>query len=158
MLYTAFDLDPFTARKQFVVCCLQPGETVTVYLSELLRLAVKFGGMSEEGYNTHSSWDCLSMLTSSYKRHLRWKAWIYHKCWHESRQYWRISPVVWSRWQCGKPTCAAITINEPDFSAEYDKTNQSWTASNHIKRQAVRISCPCTDMEGVWSRVRGVDR
>ena len=30
---------------------------------------------------------------------------------------------------CDEPTCAAITINEPDFSAEYDKTTWRWTAS-----------------------------
>ena len=31
--------------------------------------------------------------------------------------------------QCDEPTCATITIKEPDFSAEYDKTNQRWIAS-----------------------------
>ena len=31
--------------------------------------------------------------------------------------------------RCDKPTCAAITTNEPDFSAEYDETNWRWTAS-----------------------------
>ena len=31
--------------------------------------------------------------------------------------------------QGDKPTCVAITINEPDFSAEYDETNWRGTAS-----------------------------
>ena len=31
--------------------------------------------------------------------------------------------------QCDEPTYAAITINEPDFSAEYDETNWRWTVS-----------------------------
>ena len=29
----------------------------------------------------------------------------------------------------GRPNCAAITVTEPDFSAEYDKITQRWTAS-----------------------------
>ena len=31
--------------------------------------------------------------------------------------------------QCDKPTRAAITINEPNFSAEFDETNRRWTTS-----------------------------
>ena len=39
----------FTTLTQFVVCHLWPGEMVEVFLAELCRLAVLFGGMSEEG-------------------------------------------------------------------------------------------------------------
>ena len=31
--------------------------------------------------------------------------------------------------QCDRPNCAAITITESDFNAEYDKITQRWTAS-----------------------------
>ena len=43
-LKTAFAVDAFTAYELFVARRLQPGETVDVYLAELRRLAVPFGG------------------------------------------------------------------------------------------------------------------
>ena len=42
-LYTAFGTDPFIEWKQFVGQRLKPGETVDVYLADLMRLAVPFG-------------------------------------------------------------------------------------------------------------------
>ena len=45
-LRTAFAVDSFTAYDQFVARRLQPGETVDVFLAELRRLAVPFGGLS----------------------------------------------------------------------------------------------------------------
>ena len=46
-LRTAFAVDSFTAYEQFVGRRLQPGETVDVSLAELRRLAVPFGGLSD---------------------------------------------------------------------------------------------------------------
>ena len=46
-LRTAFAVDSFTAYDQFVTRRLQPGETVDVFLAELRRLAVPFGGLSD---------------------------------------------------------------------------------------------------------------
>ena len=46
-LRTAFAVDSFTAYEQFVGRRLQPGETVDVFLAELRRLAVPFGGLSD---------------------------------------------------------------------------------------------------------------
>ena len=47
-LYTAFALDPFATLKQFAVHHLQPGETVNIFLVELRRFAVLFGGMLDQ--------------------------------------------------------------------------------------------------------------
>ena len=47
-LKTAFAVDAFTAYELFVARRLQPGETVDVYLAELRRLAVPFGGLPEK--------------------------------------------------------------------------------------------------------------
>ena len=47
-LKTAFAVDAFTAYELFVARRLQPGETVDVYLAELRRLAVSFGGLPEK--------------------------------------------------------------------------------------------------------------
>ena len=47
-LRTAFAVDSFTAYEQFVRRRLQPGETVDVFLAELRRLAVPFGGLSDK--------------------------------------------------------------------------------------------------------------
>ena len=47
-LRTAFAVDSFTAYVQFVTRRLQPGETVDVFLAELRRLAVPFGGLSDK--------------------------------------------------------------------------------------------------------------
>ena len=47
-LRTAFAVDSFTAYEQFVRRRLQPGETVDVFLAELRRLAVSFGGLSDK--------------------------------------------------------------------------------------------------------------
>ena len=47
-LRTAFAVDSFTAYEQFVGRRLQPGETVDVFLAELRRLAVPFGGLSDK--------------------------------------------------------------------------------------------------------------
>ena len=47
-LRTAFAVDSFTAYDQFVTRRLQPGETVDVFLVELRRLAVLFGGLSDK--------------------------------------------------------------------------------------------------------------
>ena len=44
-LRTAFAVDSFTAYELFVSRRLQPGETVDVFLAELRRLAVLFGGL-----------------------------------------------------------------------------------------------------------------
>ena len=46
-LRTAFAVDSFTAYEQFVGRRLQPGFTVDVFLAELRRLAVPFGGLSD---------------------------------------------------------------------------------------------------------------
>lgn len=48
-LFTAFALDPVTAWKEFMARKLHPGETVDVYLAELKKLSVLFGGMSDKG-------------------------------------------------------------------------------------------------------------
>lgn len=48
-LFTAFALDSVSAWKEFTARKLRPGETVDVYLAELRRLAVLFGGISEKG-------------------------------------------------------------------------------------------------------------
>jgi len=48
-LYTAFALNSVTAYKQFAARRLRPGETVDVFLAELRKLAVLFGGMPERG-------------------------------------------------------------------------------------------------------------
>lgn len=47
-LRTAFAVDSFIAYEQFVARRLQPGETVDVFLAELRRLAVPFGGLSDK--------------------------------------------------------------------------------------------------------------
>ena len=47
-LRTAFAVDSFTAYEQFVGRRLQHGETVDVFLAELRRLAVPFGGLSDK--------------------------------------------------------------------------------------------------------------
>ena len=47
-LRTAFAVDSFTAYEQFVGRRLLPGETVDVFLAELRRLAVPFGGLSDK--------------------------------------------------------------------------------------------------------------
>ena len=47
-LRTAFAVDSFTAYEQFVGRRLQPGERVDVFLAELRRLAVPFGGLSDK--------------------------------------------------------------------------------------------------------------
>ena len=47
-LKTAFAVDAFTAYELFVARRLQPGETVDVYLAELRRLTVPFGGLPEK--------------------------------------------------------------------------------------------------------------
>ena len=47
-LRTAFAVDSFTAYEQFVGRRLQPGETVDVFLAELRKLAVPFGGLSDK--------------------------------------------------------------------------------------------------------------
>ena len=47
-LRTAFAVDSLTANEQFVTRRLQPGETVDVFLAELRRLAVPFGGLSDK--------------------------------------------------------------------------------------------------------------
>ena len=46
-LYKAFAIDPATAWKQFEARPLHPGETLDVYLAELLKLAVLFSGLPE---------------------------------------------------------------------------------------------------------------
>ena len=46
-LRTAFAVDSFTAYEQFVGRRLQPGETVDVFLAELRRPTVPFGGLSD---------------------------------------------------------------------------------------------------------------
>ena len=46
-LQTAFAVDSFTAYEQFVGRRLQPGETVDVFLAELRRLTIPFGGLSD---------------------------------------------------------------------------------------------------------------
>ena len=46
-LRTAFAVDSFTAYELFVSRRLHPGETVDVFLAELRRLAVPFGGLSD---------------------------------------------------------------------------------------------------------------
>lgn len=46
-LYTAFGTDSFIAWKQFVGRRLEPGETVDVYLADLRKLAVPFGGATD---------------------------------------------------------------------------------------------------------------
>ena len=45
-LYAAFGADPFVARRQFTEWRLEPCETVDVYLADLRKLAVPFGGMT----------------------------------------------------------------------------------------------------------------
>ena len=47
-LRTAFAVDSFTAYEQFVRRRLQPGKMVDVFLAELRRLAVPFGGLSDK--------------------------------------------------------------------------------------------------------------
>ena len=47
-LRTAFAVDSFTAYELFVSRRLQPGETVDVFLAELRRLAVPFGGLPDK--------------------------------------------------------------------------------------------------------------
>ena len=47
-LRTAFAFDSFTAYEQFVGRRLQHGETVDVFLAELRRLTVPFGGLSDK--------------------------------------------------------------------------------------------------------------
>ena len=49
VLYTAFALNPVTVYKWFAVRCLRPGETVDVFLAELCKLVIQFGGMTEWG-------------------------------------------------------------------------------------------------------------
>ena len=46
-LYAAFGVDPFIAWKQFTERRLGPGETVDVYLADLKRLAIPFGGAND---------------------------------------------------------------------------------------------------------------
>ena len=48
-LSTAFPMDGFPAKEQFAEQDLHPGESVDVYLAELRRLSVLFGGMSNHG-------------------------------------------------------------------------------------------------------------
>lgn len=48
-LCTAFAADKFTAYDQFVSRRLGPGESVDVFLSDLRRLALLFGGLSDAG-------------------------------------------------------------------------------------------------------------
>ena len=48
VLRTAFAVNSFTAYEQFVARRLQPGETVDVFLAELRRLTVPFGGQSDK--------------------------------------------------------------------------------------------------------------
>ena len=48
-LYTAFAADGFMAFDQFVERRLHHGESVDVYLAELRRLSVLFGGISNQG-------------------------------------------------------------------------------------------------------------
>ena len=48
-MYTAFVVDGFLAYEQFAEQHLCPGESVDVYLAELQRLSVLFGGMSDSG-------------------------------------------------------------------------------------------------------------
>ena len=47
-LRTAFVVDSFTAYEQFVGRRLQHGETVDVFLADMRRLAVPFGGLSDK--------------------------------------------------------------------------------------------------------------
>ena len=47
-LRSAFAVDSFTAYDQFVTRRLQPRETVDVFLVELRRLAIPFGGLSHK--------------------------------------------------------------------------------------------------------------
>ena len=49
MLYSAFVTDGFLAHEQFFECCLCPWESIDIYLVELQRLSVLFGGMSDSG-------------------------------------------------------------------------------------------------------------
>ena len=46
-LYKAFAIDPSTAWQQFETRTLHPGEIVDVYLAELTKLTVLFGGLPE---------------------------------------------------------------------------------------------------------------
>ena len=59
-LRTAFAVESFTAYEQFVGRRLQPGETVDVFLAELRRLAVPFGGLSDKFSLVLLSQDCLT--------------------------------------------------------------------------------------------------
>lgn len=47
-LYTAFGTDPFVAWQQFTSRTLQPKETVDVYLADLRKLSVPFGGVNDK--------------------------------------------------------------------------------------------------------------
>ena len=135
-LKTAFAVDAFTAYELFVARRLQPGETVDVYLAELRRLAVPFGGLPEKALvsafvaglpdgakqllRAGSPMDDLPLT------HILARARAILK--DESGVAAVATPAgAASGTVCG--VAAVLHIDEPDFTVQYDETEKAWTVT-----------------------------
>ena len=71
-LYMAFGTDEFITWRGVIGRRLLPGETVRVYLTDLRKLSVPFGGISDQILDVHFWKGCLWMLAGSCEHHQSW--------------------------------------------------------------------------------------
>ena len=87
-LYTAFAVDGFMAFDQFVERWLHHGNLVDVYLAELRRLLVLFGGISDQGLAC-TWWKVFFMPQCAWMDYRSTSNWLEHKL------AWKIIQLRW---------------------------------------------------------------
>ena len=75
-LYTAFSMDESITWRQFIGQQLLPGETVDMYLANLRKLSIPFGGVKTKNWDLCFRKGCPLMLASSFEHHQSWMRWV----------------------------------------------------------------------------------